>query len=224
MKNKFFNTTILGVKQNIVPGIFLLLFAILIVVTYYNVDSCMFIFDNFANLKTKYGFIYSGISTSIFAGIIPFCYLAVSKQIQKDRWIKILLFYMLFWIWRGVEVDFFYRLQDVMFGNTTDFNTIFKKVALDQFVYTPLWASPLMVIFFMWKDLNFNFNDTIQSFNRELFFFKIPSILCSTWLIWIPAVAIIYGFPSQLQIPIFNIIVCFWTLLFNAISKSNNTK
>jgi hypothetical protein len=40
-----------------------------------------------------------------------------------------------------MEVDAFYRLQGVIFGNGTDFLTIFAKVVVDQFVYNPVWAT-----------------------------------------------------------------------------------
>jgi hypothetical protein len=38
-------------------------------------------------------------------------------------------------------------------------------------------------------------------------------------LIWIPAVSIIYSMPNELQIPLFNLVLCFWVLLLNVLNK-----
>ena len=51
------------------------------------------------------------------------------------------LFLTVFWAYKGIEVDAFYRLQALMFGNGSDFLTIFAKVVVDQFVYNPVWAA-----------------------------------------------------------------------------------
>jgi hypothetical protein len=42
------------------------------------------------------------------------------------------LFYAVFWGVKGTEVDAFYRLQALMFGNGTDAGTIALKVLVDQ--------------------------------------------------------------------------------------------
>jgi hypothetical protein len=41
----------------------------------------------------------------------------------------------------------------------------------------------------------------------------------STWAVWIPAVTIIYCLPAPLQIPLFNLVLCFWVLVLSFISK-----
>jgi hypothetical protein len=41
----------------------------------------------------------------------------------------------------------------------------------------------------------------------------------SQWMVWIPAVSIIYCLPSALQIPLFNLVVCFWVLLLTFVSR-----
>lgn len=42
----------------------------------------------------------------------------------------------------------------------------------------------------------------------------------SNWLIWIPAVSVIYMMPVDLQLPLFNIVLLFFGLLVAVLSKN----
>jgi hypothetical protein len=42
--------------------------------------------------------------------------------------------------------------------------------------------------------------------------FSVPATLMSTWAVWTPAVVIIYCLPPPLQIPLFNLVPCFWVI------------
>jgi len=47
------------------------------------------------------------------------------------------------------------------------------------------------------------------------------------WLIWIPVVSCVYALPSPLQMPLFNLVLCFWSMLFAHITSKQsqaNTK
>jgi hypothetical protein len=44
-------------------------------------------------------------------------------------------------------------------------------------------------------------------------------ILIANWGIWTPAVAIIYLLPTALQLPMQNIVLCFFTLLLATITR-----
>jgi hypothetical protein len=46
------------------------------------------------------------------------------------------------------------------------------------------------------------------------------TVLFSTWVVWIPAVSIVYSLPSALQLPIFNLVLCFWCLLLTFVTGS----
>jgi hypothetical protein len=51
-------------------------------------------------------------------------------------------FYAGFLGYKGMETDAFYRMQAYIFGEGTDFWTIFIKVVVDQFVWNPIYAAP----------------------------------------------------------------------------------
>ncbi|HRX17342.1 MAG TPA: hypothetical protein P5123_13590, partial [Spirochaetota bacterium] len=48
---------------------------------------------------------------------------------------------------------------------------------------------------------------------------RIAIVWCSSLVIWIPAVSIIYSLPQNLQLPLFNIILCFFALILALVAK-----
>ena len=133
------------------------------------------------------------------------------------------LFFVFYWMWRGIEVDAFYRLQDWMFGNALDWQTVVTKVAVDQFIYCPLWSAPVTTVCYGWKDGGFTWDAFRRQFTRRLFTYEIPSVLLAIWLVWIPATSIIYSLPLLLQIPLFNLVLCFFVLLVSVLGKKTPT-
>jgi hypothetical protein len=222
MNQKLLSAAFTGMKKNILPALVLQTVALCIVLAFYFIKTSEVIFAGIAALKTEYGFIFSAISTALFGGLIPFIYILATKQVPQNMVVRELLFYLVLWAWKGMEVDAFYRLQGIIFGYQPNFPTILQKTIVDQFIYTPLWSAPSLTIAFLWKDCEFSFSLLKEKLNKRLFTFKIPSMIFSTWIVWIPAVSIIYCLPMVLQVPLFNLIICFWTLLLNFISRHNN--
>ena len=138
-----------GMKRNILPGLALQAFALVLVLSYYFLPAAHQGFETVASWKVRYGYLYSSIATAIFGGLIPFTYLALTGKIRREVLFAEFLFYVLFWAYRGIEVDFLYRLQDFLFGNHVSVSVIARKAAVDQFIYNPLWAAPLQTLFFM---------------------------------------------------------------------------
>jgi hypothetical protein len=224
VNNTLISAALKGMKTNLLPGLVLQAIGLGVVLSYYFINAAQAAFLSISSLKTTYGYLFSAVSTAIFGGLIPCLYLFATKQISKKAFPKELLFYLLVWIWKGIEVDAFYRLQGMIFGYTVTFGTILQKTFVDQFIYNPLWAAPSLTIAFLWKDCGFSFARLKLNVNKRLFTFKIPAVLFSTWIVWIPAVSIIYCLPGALQVPLFNLIICFWVLLLNFISGHNNRK
>ena len=76
---------------------------------------------------------------------------------------------------------------------------------------------------YFWKDSNFDWRATYAKWrSREYWTFLLPSSLLSVWIVWLPAVSIIYALPSSLQIPLFCIVCCFWSITLQLIAKTNN--
>lgn len=207
-----------GMKRNILPGLALQVFALSLVLSYYLIPAVKPAFEAVAALKTQYGFAYSAIATGLFGGIIPFTYLALTGKIRRELLLAEFLFYTFFWAYRGVEVDLLYRFQSFLFGDSAAFSVIVRKTSVDQFIYNPIWAAPTQALFFLWKDRAFSWKALKAGLNKEFITFSVPSVLISTWIVWIPSVSIIYSLPLPLQIPLFNLVLCFWVLILNFIS------
>ena len=213
------NNSLAGLKANVIPGIVLQTIGLSVVLIYYFVDSARGVFIAIADLKLAYGYLYSAVATGIFGGLIPFAYLYSAKKVPPGGVRSWLIFFVLYWMWRGVEVDAFYRLQDWMFGSALDWKTVLTKVSVDQFLYCPFLSAPVTTISFGWKNGGFSWGALRKQFNRRLFTREIPSVLLAVWIVWIPATSIIYSLPLLLQIPLFNLVLCFFVLLISVLGK-----
>lgn len=209
-----------ALKKNLLPGMVLQLFAASILIIYFFVPTSKPVFSWFGLLKQEHGFLYSFIATAIFGGLIPFLYLWLSNNIEPGRSILgLLVFYIVFWGLKGMEVDLFYRLQADWFGTDNDIKTIVTKMAVDQFLYSSLWAAPGITFVYLWMESNWSIRGTMQRIDKNFFYVKIPTVILSNWLVWIPAVCVVYAMPNELQIPLFNLVLCFWVLLVAVLSR-----
>ncbi len=289
-----------GIRLNLIPGLVMIVLATIVVICYYLVPEITELLNKIAEMKHKYGYLFSGISTSVFGGIIPFIFMTLQEKwtepkvfAQTPQWLIVcrflhqtpftippspkqitsrdllnglcfcwirFLFYMLYFCEQGIQVDAMYRLQAHIFGEGTDFLTIAIKVFMDQFVYNVFLASPmngtlphtqhlynsiickgtialllneilislllfcvfLEALLFMWKDCDFSFALLKAQLGWDFFTYRVPVILCSVWLIWIPAVSLTYAMPSTLQIPLYNLVLCFYVLLLTFVNKKAN--
>ncbi|GGY86405.1 hypothetical protein GCM10011613_34410 [Cellvibrio zantedeschiae] len=211
---------ITALKQNLLPGLVLQCFALAIVLIYFFVPASQPVYAWFALLKLEYGSLYAFVATAFFGGFIPFMYLWASKRIDPSQnAFALFLFYVIFWGVKGIEVDFFYQLQGYWFGYENNVKTIATKVAVDQFIYSALWAAPTITIPYLWVEYHFNFRACGKALNRSFFLEKIPTVIFSNWLVWIPAVSVVYCMPQYLQIPLFNLVLCFWVLILAVLNK-----
>ncbi len=208
-----------AMRRNLVPGLVLQATAITTIVLYLRSPAAHGWLDSVGQAKLHYGYLFSALSTCLFGGVIPFLVLLATGRTNKAPLAWQLTFYLVFWTWKGVEVDAFYRLQGALFGNGASFSVIVKKLLVDQFVYNPLWAGPTQVWCFLWYDSNFSHAAMQPRFAELSLWRRIVIVLFSSWIVWIPTVAIIYALPAALQVPLFNWVICFWSLLLASLSK-----
>jgi hypothetical protein len=208
-------------RANLVPGLILQLSAAALLAAYYLLPSIRPGFEWFADLKQEYGYGYSAVATAISGGLVPFLYLWTRGSIRQDIG-KNLLFYLVFWAVMGIQVDAFYRLQGLLFGQGASLLVLLPKVAADQVLFTPLWTIPQTTICYAWKNLGFSASALAPHMGRQMFLRDIPGLVVPAWLVWVPAVSIIYCLPPMLQIPMFNIVLCFWSLLAEVVNSRQN--
>lgn len=210
-----------GMRFNLRPALVLQAFALLIVCGYFWSAPVKQALDVVGALKLRYGYGYSAVATCLFGGVIPYAVLSFAGRIPRQRRFAELAFYSLLWFWKGIEVDALYRAQALWFGEGSSLKTIALKTCVDQFGYVPLWAAASQVLLFTWKDSGFSRAGTRAAFQRQGFGQRVLVVIFSTWVVWIPAVAIVYSLPSALQVPLFNLVLCFWCLLMSFISRES---
>ncbi|MEY4588010.1 MAG: hypothetical protein RL497_86 [Pseudomonadota bacterium] len=214
------NSIVSALKNNLIPGLVLQVFAAVILALYFWLPGAKPYFDYFGALKQQYGYAYSFAATALFGGLVPFLYLWLSAGLAQVRrlW-AVGLFYAVFWGVKGMEVDFFYRLQGLWFGMGNDLATLATKVAVDQFIYSAFWAAPTITLSYLWMQGDFNCAAWRRALDRQWIVQTLPTVILSNWLVWIPAVSIVYAMPNELQIPLFNLVLCFWVLMLAVLNK-----
>jgi hypothetical protein len=197
-------------RANLIPGLLLQVFALGLLLAYYFHAPSHQAMDALADLKQGWGWRYSFFATALCGGLIPFLYLRLDPRTRASTPMSHGLFYVIFWAVKGVEVDLFYQAQGWVFGNDTAVSTIAYKVLFDQLVYNVFWATPCAQLVFYWKDAGFSFA-RLRAL-RWVPFWKVnlPKALISVWAVWLPSVTLIYSLPPSLQIPLFNIVLCFY--------------
>lgn len=206
-----------AIGANLLPGLCLQLFALTIGLSYFYWPASQPTFQFFADLKAEYGVVYAAISTALFGGLLPFIYMYLSGKIRFLP-IQQLIFYVLIWALLGSIINAFYNFQVVLFGDGNDWLTIVKKTAFDQFVFSTFLTGPFIALAFLWKDQQFNWQKAKMQF-ADLIKVQIPTTVVTTWIIWIPAVSLIYMMPSNLQIPLFNLVLCFFVLILAIVNE-----
>ncbi|MDZ4403901.1 hypothetical protein [Prosthecobacter sp.] len=209
-------------RQNRVPCLVLNLFAVALVASYYQVPSLAGFWELVGDFKTRWSFVFSCVSTMFAAAVMPFFILmAMGTLPSEGRWQRLALL-MLFWGYRGMEIDLFYRFQGWLFGQGNDARTLLIKVVVDQFVLSPLWFVPTYVIALRWVDLGGSWSHLRASLDREFWTRTCPMVLITNWIIWIPALACVYSLPAALQFPLFTIVMCFFILVVTVMTRRKN--
>ncbi len=208
-----------GVKVNFLPGLVLQAIACVVVGVYYLLPEARGAYDWIAEVKQEYSYWYSAITTGVFGGLVPFLYLAsVGKVERSDFWV-VGAFFLGAWSWKGIEIDFLYRMQALMFGSDNQTMTVVKKVMFDQFVFCPIWSAPVTALLYRWKDCGFSWRRFKRELDRDFFLLEVLGVLVAIWVVWIPGTAFIYSMPSPLQLPLFQLVLCFFVLLVSVIGK-----
>jgi hypothetical protein len=200
-------------RQNRTACLWLNVLVITLVTTYYQVPSVAAVWESIGAFKLRWSYAFSLASTVFAAAIFPFCIQAIQGTLPaRGRWKRLALL-ILFWGYRGMEIDLFYRFQGFLFGHGNDAATLITKVAFDQFVFSPIWFVPTYLIALRWIDLGASWKLTRASLDREFWTRTCPTVLFTNWIVWIPALALVYSLPAALQFPLFSVIMCFFILI-----------
>ena len=207
-------------RQLFWPGLVLQSTALALVLAYYFVPAAHGLFAWIAAWKEAGGFIFSAISTAFCGGVLPFLYLRWNPATRTAHPWSQLTFFILFWAWKGAEIDLLYRSLDWVFGHNPDFQTVAAKVLVDQLIYNPCYATPFSSIFYAWKNAGFRWAPIRADLQAGRWYMRrVVPVQLALGCVWFPVVICVYALPPALQIPLFNVVLCFWSLLFAAITS-----
>ena len=207
-------------RRNLLPCLLLNTVAVLLVISYYRWPAAAGFWQAVGDFKLRWSFAFSFGSTVFAAVLLPTFLQWVMGTLPEGRRVFRVVSLALFWGFRGMEIDLFYQFQGWLFGHGHDAATLAKKVAMDQFIYSVLWAVPTFVIALRWVDNQGSWQRTREGLDRNFWTRTYPSILFTNWLVWIPAVALIYSLPAPLQFPLFSIVMCFFILVVTLLARA----
>ena len=197
------------------PGLVLQAVALGLVLAYYFLPSAHGLFERLAVWRTAGGYAFSGLASALCGGVLPFLYLRLNPPTRAANPWPLMLFFAGFWAWKGAEVDLWYRILSWLYGDGTGAGTIVRKMFSDQFGFNLFYAAPVGVAIFAWKDAGFRWAPVAADLRAGRWYYRrVFPVLLTTWSLWIPVVCCVYALPPALQIPLFNVVLCFWSLLF----------
>ncbi len=199
--------------QNRWPGFWLWLFGVFLIGGYFWLPPIRNALESLGEWKSQLGLLFSIVSTAIFGGLLPVVLPLIVEGKVPKAFVGLLVSNVVFWALKGVEIDLFYRLQAWMFGDKSSFQTIAIKVFIDQVFYAPFIGLFNCVLFYIWRDNGYSLGRTRISLGPNWYVRKVLPPLISNWCVWLPSVIVIYALPLALQLPVQNLILCFWVLV-----------
>lgn len=213
-----------AMKANLLPGMLLWVVGVGVLVSYYYWSDARGFFNTIADWKTAGGVFYAIVSTALFAGFLPYLMQGLQRGRRANYRLSMLAFQVIFWGLKGIEIDFLYRGLATLLGDDNAVGVIASKVAIDQFIYVPLWAVPTMVIGTIWAQSDFDWRATRRRLRPGWFRREALPVMLSNWAIWTPTVALIYALPVALQLPIQNLVACLWVLMLMFMTGHSSTE
>ena len=211
-----------GARANLVPGLVLQAFALTLVLGYYFAPGVAEALKDFEEFRFRVGIPYSVASTAFFGGLIPWLYIKANPATRNRYNVKQGVGLLAFWAYKGLELHLLYTGLAALFGHDNSLATIAKKVVFDQTLYGPLLAAPGMWLAYKWVEGHLAVSPVIASVRQPGWFLRelLPVIIANLG-VWLPTVTIVYTLPTVLQLPLENLVLCFFTLVLAHMSLAN---
>jgi hypothetical protein len=201
-------------RANLVPGLALQAFALAVVLGYYFHSPTRAWLTWLADLRNETGMIFGIVSTGLFGGLIPLLYLKATPATRSHVTWREGFALIALWSYKGIEIGLWYAFLAWSIGDAADMRTIVLKSLLDQLVYCPVWAVPTTAMFYLWCKNSFNMRIVADDLRAPHWYIRrVLPLLCANLGVWLPLVCIIYALPTPLQLPLQNIVLCFFTLM-----------
>lgn len=209
-----------GARANLGPGLALQMVALALVLAFFWHPTTHDLLTRLSVWRADLGVVFAVVSTGVFGGLLPFLFLKMMRATRsRYSWGQGAAI-TAFWAYKGLEIDLWYRVLARVVGEGNGVGVVASKMFLDQFIYCPLIAIPITVIAYdlveqrgrariVWADM----------LTRGWYGRRVLPLLISNLGVWVPAVCIIYALPTPLQLPMQNVVLCFFTLMVAHISQ-----
>jgi hypothetical protein len=201
-------------RANLVPGLVLQAFALAVVLGYYWHGPTHALLAQLSELRSRMGMSFAIISTGLFGGLLPLLYLKSTPSTRGQTTWREGFVFTAFWAYKGIEVSLWYSFLALSLGDGVDVGTVAAKTVIYQFIYCPIWAVPSTAVFYYWYREGCSLARLQADFREPRWYTRrVLPLLCANLGVWLPLVCIIYALPTPLQLPLQNIVLCFYTLL-----------
>jgi hypothetical protein len=203
-----------ALKSNWIPALGIWVMGALLVLFYYLGGGVHTAAEHILIIRNNLGLLFPAVSEVLFGSLLPTLTQVLLCPTERSSAIKRLPWMIPFWAYKGIECELLYRAQAYVFGTGTDFVTVACKVAVDQFVYNPCLGAITMILYMrlVARKVGELPADTPIMPRGWYTLFVVP-ILVATWALWVPAVSLVYMMPTQLQLPLSNMILWLWAML-----------
>eukprot|EP00931_Biecheleriopsis_adriatica_P118628 TRINITY_DN9398_c0_g1_i2.p1 TRINITY_DN9398_c0_g1~~TRINITY_DN9398_c0_g1_i2.p1 ORF type:complete len:341 (-),score=58.63 TRINITY_DN9398_c0_g1_i2:306-1328(-) len=208
-----------GLKKNRAPTCISIVVGVTFLVLYYLVPESKPFFQQVQEVDTANPIAFSMISSVICGGLIPMLLQIMLTRRLPTPLLGQVLFVLVFWAFLGLWVKGQYSVITWLFGSSVDPITLIKKVAADQFVISPFVNYIWITACFRFRDSRFSCSAFAESLRdrRSLLLQYFGMNICN-WSTWIPGVTILFAMPTSLQMPIWAVIVVFYSSLLTLVS------
>lgn len=200
-------------RANLRPAAALWAVGLAILGAYYHTDWGRAGLERVASVREAYGLVYAMLATAVFGGVIPWLVMKSRRVTRQRATLGLLAFMSAVWMEKGIEVSLLYDGLAWLVGDTNDLGVIAAKVALDQGLYAPLYAAPTLLLLYRWHDAGYRFEAFKAALSKRWWLDRALPVIMANSAVWTPTVVMIYALPLALQLPMQNLVLCFWSLI-----------
>ena len=208
-------------RENLFPGLLLQALMLIFLALYLWNEPTKRILADVAQIKSQWGYVFAFFSYLVAGALLPellrIAFFQRGRATGKNLWN--FLTAAPFWGGTGILVDAFYHLQTAWFGPGDDLRTVLTKMAVDQFIFSPFVADPLIVFYLHWRDERYRWRAFVEMFRKDFLLENLFPLVVAGWCIWIPGVSLVYFMPPLLQLPVAVLIQVFWVLIITTVSE-----
>jgi len=200
-------------RANVFPGLVIVFLAGLIVAAYDRFPAARNTLAGLVEVRQRWGVGFSMAASALGAGLIPGLYLLLAGRSRRGRRaLPDLLFTCLVWAMTAAVIDRFYAFQAWLWGAAVTLPILLGKMALDQFLFTPLIGLQIPALGSRFRDLEYDVRALWAAIRTDWIVGVVLPMLVACWITWIPGTLVIHALPLPLQIPMMALIQCFFAL------------